>query len=50
MSEFATLLSPSPGNAKALTGWIARARDTDLLSCTLSPPASNATGPPSTPN
>ncbi|WP_414170567.1 transposase [Streptoverticillium reticulum] len=30
VSEFALLLSPSPHNAKALTGWIAQARDTDL--------------------
>ncbi|WKK24186.1 transposase [Streptomyces olivoreticuli] len=30
VSEFACLLSPSPGNAEALTGWIARARDADL--------------------
>ncbi|WP_455569519.1 ISL3 family transposase [Streptomyces violascens] len=30
VSGFACLLSPSPGNAEALTGWIARARDTDL--------------------
>ncbi|WP_455681822.1 transposase [Streptomyces violascens] len=30
VSGFACLLFPSPGNAEALTGWIARARDTDL--------------------
>ncbi|WP_443031255.1 transposase [Streptomyces sp. 3213.3] len=30
VSEFARLLSPSPANAKALTGWIARALDADL--------------------
>ncbi|MFF4741208.1 transposase [Streptomyces sp. NPDC001262] len=30
VSESALLLSPSPHNAKALTGWIAQARDTDL--------------------
>ncbi|WP_162890477.1 transposase [Streptomyces olivoreticuli] len=30
MSEFARPLSPSPGNAEALTGWIVRARDADL--------------------
>ncbi|MFI1184217.1 transposase [Streptomyces sp. NPDC020799] len=30
VNDFTRLLSPSPGNAEALTGWIARARDADL--------------------